>query len=209
MQEIYDQLVTITERNYATSLGNLERMEKWARTKFFPASRKEWFHAWNLVAKRHRFAPALQLRAGRQKTLSDVKTAAIAILRNNPDPGETLKRHADTIMAAAREGDVAFFHQIGLALTSRARRKPDATSLSWDMLPHWFAGLLWLMNAETGIQALRAYTGRRYSVENYRRTARRLGLKDYPGNTRSPPIIAYHPKTRRYVCSASWTHMEQ
>ena len=111
-----------TERHVVKALGNLERLEKWQRTRFFLAARKEWFRAWTLLAARHGFATVLNIRAGVQKKSKNAKSAALALLRRSVKPKETLRRQAETIYLAALEGDIEFFRGIGLALRSRPVR---------------------------------------------------------------------------------------
>jgi hypothetical protein len=208
MLEAYHQMVINTERNLAKRFGNFERMTKWESTEFFSVARAEWFRAWELLGRRHGLAAVLALRSGKQEMSGEVKAATLALLRLST-PEDTLKRQAAIIHAAACEGDVNFFHRIGLALRSRDRRKPDSAALAWDLLTHWFAGLLWLMNDETGFGALRSYTGKKgLTIDAYRKAVSRLGLKGFPDRTKRPPILNYRPRTRSYVCSKAWTDME-
>jgi len=66
LEGLNHQIAVITERNLAKALGNVERLEKWRQAQSFAATRKEWWNAWNILAKRHGFAPALKVRAGKE-----------------------------------------------------------------------------------------------------------------------------------------------
>ena len=208
MLEAYHQMVINAERNVAKGLGNLERLEKWQQTQFFAVAREEWFRACTLFAKRHGIAAVLKLRAGEQENSGDAKAAALALLRLGAKPSETLQRHAPTIYRAACDGDVDFFHKIGLALRSRNQKKIESGSTGYALLTHWFSGLLWLMNDEAGHRALRSYTKNRIDIWAYRQMLRRLRLRNHPGRAKPPPVLAYHSKTKSYVYSQSWTSME-
>jgi hypothetical protein len=157
--DLTNELVLNMERNLARRLGNSERLERCQSVKHFPSARNEWFGAWCLFCQRHGLASVLDIRAGKQQTLKAAKTFTLAMLRIGDQPKETLQKQAPLIYAAACEGDVNFFRNIGNAFRGhdRARREGAPLDLHWCILSYWFAGLLWLMSAEVGSRALREY----------------------------------------------------
>ena len=190
-------MVINAERNVAKGLGNLERLEKWQQTQFFAVAREEWFRACTLFAKRHGIAAVLKLRAGEQENSGDAKAAALALLRLGAKPSETLQRHAPTIYRAACDGDVDFFHKIGLALRSRNQKKIESGSTGYALLTHWFSGLLWLMNDEAGHRALRSYTGEQITIDAYRKIASPLAVEQSSGPHQVPSGSRVSPEDKK------------
>jgi len=211
-EEFFEQVIFTTERNFATRLGNSQRVQKWQKVRFFDAARREWLGAWKRFAKEHGLGSLFEIRSGIQQTLEPVKAFTLAALRRSDNPSETLRKRAAEIYAAACEGDVEFLKQINLAFKSRSRRaeaEADRSFLAYNVLSYWFAGLLWLMNNKAGWLALCEYTKRKdITKDAYRQTCRRLGLNGYKNRTRKPAVFYYDAGTQTYKYGPEWTQME-
>src|SRR5260370_15731710 len=157
--DVLNEIVLNMERNLAKRLGNSERLERCQNVEHFASARSEWFGAWRLFYQRHRLASVLDISAGKQQTLKTYKNFILEMLRIGDQPKEIFQKQAPVIYAAACEGDVDFFRNIGHALRGhrRARREGAPLDLDWCFVSYWFAGLLWLINAEAGSEALREY----------------------------------------------------
>jgi hypothetical protein len=216
--DLTNEIVLNMERNLARRLGNSERLERCQNVEYFASARGEWFGAWRLFCQRHGLASVLDIRAGEQQTLKAYKTFVLEMLRIGDQPTETLQKHAAVIYAAACEGDADFFRNIGHAFRGhdRARREGAPLDLDWCILSYWFAGLLWLMNAEAGSRALREYLKTHSTnpsrsvvpIAAYRKACSRFELKGYKAFATLPPVLAYHPKTKTYRYARGWTHLE-
>jgi hypothetical protein len=216
--DLTNEIVLNMERNLARRLGNSERLERCHNVKHFASARSEWFGAWCLFYQRHGLASVLDIRAGQQQTLKAAKTFTLAMLRLGDQPKETLQKQASLIYAAACEGDVDFFRNIGHAFRGhdRARREGAPLDLDWCILSYWFAGLLWLMSAEEGSRALCEYLKTHstnpsrsvVTIAAYTKVCSRLKLKGYKAFTRMPPVLAYYPKAKTYDYASGWTHLE-
>jgi hypothetical protein len=121
---------------------------------------------------------------------------------------------ADVIHEAARQGDVKFSQNMRRALRQNERSKRE-TSLAWCIVLYWFAGLLWLMDAEAGHKALIIYleetgTAAREIVtfHAYTKARSRLGLTGYKAFAKQPPVLGYYPKQGGYGYRKRWTHLE-
>jgi hypothetical protein len=206
-QQVIERLFMNAERKASMELGNLERFKKWQETDFFDPARQEWRVALKLFAEKQDLESVLVIRAGVQDTPAYCNFV-LTLLRRHERPEEVLKNQAAAIHDAALNGDVEFFEKIGLALQSRRDRKPEDFSLSFNVLRYWFAGLLWLMNAKAGHDALRAYTSRASTKDAYRKACLRLRLNGYKDRMRNPAVLAFNPKRRSYQYAAKWTRME-
>jgi hypothetical protein len=218
-EDLVNQIALNMQRNFARRLGNSERLERCETLKHFASARKEYFGAWHLFHQRHGVGSVLEVRAGGdQQALEAAKRFVLAMLRHGDQPKDVLQKQAAIIYAAASEGDVDFFRNIGHAFRGhdRARREGAPLDLDWCILSYWFAGLLWLMNAEVGSRALREYlkthstTDSRsvVSVAAYRQACSRLGLKGYKAFATMPPVVGYWPKQKTYQYYKGWTHLE-
>jgi hypothetical protein len=206
-QQLWEEIILISEGNFAKELGNSDRLENWRNVKFFSPARRELLAAWKRFGEILKLDSLFGIHAGVQQTLEPIKAFTLVMLRLCNRTEETLRNQAAVIYGAAREGDVEFFKNICLALRSRSLAKPEGSSLSYDILRYWFAGLLWLMNEEAGSNALRAYTNKKFTKDAYRKACDRLGLKGYKHRMRAPPVLAYHPRTRSYQYAPKWTRM--
>jgi hypothetical protein len=215
-KQLFEEVILTTEKNFAKRLGNSERVQKCrsgcARAKFFEAARQEWVDALGRFAKKHHLGSLFGIRAGVQQTLEPVKNFTLVLFRFCDRPEEVLRKQAAVIYAAAREGDVKFFHAIHLALKSRSRRveaKVDSSFLAYNILCYWFAGLLWLMNDEAGRAALCAYTHHTDIAQDaYRKSRERLGLDGHRDRVKASPVLWYEPEKRIYKCRSGWTDLE-
>jgi hypothetical protein len=207
-QRLWEEIILIAEGNFAKELGNSDRLEKWRNVKFFSPARREWLATGKRFGEKLKLGSLFGIHAGVQQTLEPMKNLTLAMLRRSNQPADVLKRQSAVIYAAACEGDVEFSKKINRVIRSRSRAKPEGSSLSYDILRYWFAGLLWLMNEEAGSNALRAYTKKKFTKDAYRKACDRLGLNGYKHRMRAPPILAYHPKTKSYQYAPKWTRME-
>jgi hypothetical protein len=208
-QQLFEQVIFTTEKNLARRLGNSERIEKWQNVGFFKAARREWLNAWKRFATSKGFGRGslFEIREGVQQTLEPEKAFTLASLRLSNRADEILRNRA-TVIGLSKD-DPQFLKKIRLAQRSGRRRKGEGGFTSYSILCYWFAGLLWLMSDETGFLAFRQYTGKRVTIDAYRQARYRLGLKGYRGRVKTPPVVAYHPKNKRYQYGSSWTKLEQ
>ena len=204
-QESLEEIILVLERNLAKKLGNSERLEKWGKVKFFGAARPEWLEAWKRFVTGQGLASLFHIHAGVQQTLEPITAFTLAMLRLGGHPQEILRKQAAVIQAAASAGDIEFFKQLGLTLRNRSRTKREGAFLSYSILCHWFAGLLWLMSDKVGFRALSAYADSTITIDAYRKARSRLGLKGYRGNVRAASIIAFDPETKSYQYGCDWT----
>ena len=102
--------------------------------------------------KASRLRTRFESASGQRNSWDVLRILPLVISRLTDRPEETLKRFSAIICRAACEGD--FFRKLVLAWRGYARGKRRGASLDFSLLTHWFAGLLWLMNAEVGVQAL-------------------------------------------------------
>jgi hypothetical protein len=124
--------------------------------------------------------------------------------------------NAPFIYNAALDGDVQFFRDIGLAFkaSARARRTMAPVELDFSILAYWFAGQLWLMTDEIGLEALLVYVKaanlrlRSPMLDAYIKARTRLKLRGYRAFSKSAPILAYRPKTKRYQYASGWTNLD-
>ena len=199
-----------TERNLATRLSNSGRFERIQSIEhfYFASARSEWFAAWGIFYQRQRLTPVLGLAVGKQETSESGKADILAMLRIADQPETTLQKMAPIIYAAAREGDVDFFRNMGKAFRGHERSDRQSSFLAWNILCYWFAGLLWLMDAEAGTKALNQYTREPVTVDAYRKACARMKLVGYKAFATLPPVIAYHPRRRAYAYAPAWTELE-
>ena len=224
-REVFFESILRMERLYLARLGNKERFEKWETTEFFAGAREEWLGAWERFALSHGQRPVLHYFGALQHFHADkefwrvelepMKEIVLLLLRRLDDlheHEETLRNLAEVIYGAARQGDVAFFKKISLALRRRGGRmekKAESLFLAYYILCHWFAGLLWLMSEKPGWAALCAYTGRKdITKDAYRKACHRLGLCGYKDRMRTPPVLEYDRVSGLYRYAAAWTRME-
>jgi len=199
------------ERGSAKRLGNAERLQRCQSLEYFPAARTEWLQAVHLVCKQYHFGA---VSASGKPTLEALKNYVLEGLSVTDTPDVMLRNMADVIHEAARQGEVEFFRTMARAFRrhERSRRK---TSLAWCIVLYWFAGLLWLMDAEAGHKALILYlkdaeTAPReiVTLDAYKKACSRLGLKGYKAFATRPPVLGYYPKQKTYGSRKGWTHLE-
>jgi hypothetical protein len=199
--EVSEALFLEFEQQVATCLGNAERLKRCQSLEYFPAARTERRRAVRLVCKQYHFDT---LSVPAKPTLGALKDYVLQGLGAVDTPDVLLRNMADVIYNAALQGDVKFFQNMGPAFRRHERSKRD-TSLAWCIVLYWFAGLLWLMDAEAGHRALISYlkevgNARReiVTLDAYRKACSRLGLKGYKAFATQAPVLAYHPKQRAY-----------
>jgi hypothetical protein len=179
---------------------------------FFGAARQEWLDAWKRFYKAKGLGSLFDIHTGVQQTLEPVKNFTLVLFRLCDRSEEVFRNQATVIYAAAREGDVKFFHAIHLALKSHGRRveaKADSSFLAYNILCYWFAGLLWLMNDEAGRAALCAYTRHTDIAQDaYRKSRERLGLNGHRDRVKASPVLWYEPEKGIYKCRSGWTDLE-
>jgi len=167
LSELFQKTVLIAETNLAKRLGNLERLKRCQCLEHFSAARDEWFTAWRIFLGTKKLAAFAN---DKEPTLEAMKNYVLEMLRMTDDPEVTIRNQAAVIYGAALDGDVQFFRGIAAAFRGhdRSQTKPlptfagnpssssvsaaskHAAPLDWCILNYWFAGLLWLMNSETG-----------------------------------------------------------
>jgi hypothetical protein len=199
------------ERETAIRLGNAERLQRCQSIEYFPAARAEWRQAVHLVCKQYHLSA---VSASGKPTFEALRDFVLQGLRVIDTPEVLLRNTADVIHEAARQGDVEFFQNMRRAFRRHERSKRK-TSLAWCIVLYWFAGLLWLMDAEAGHRALISYLKevdnvRReiVSLDAYKKARSRLRLKGYKAFATRPPVLGYHPKQRAYEYREGWTHLE-
>jgi hypothetical protein len=209
--EVSEPLFLEFERGSAMRLGNAERLQRCQSLKYFPAARTEWLRAVHRVCKQYRFGA---VSASGKPTLEALKNYVVQALRFTETPDVVLRNMADVIHEAARQGDVKFSQNMRRALRQNERSKRE-TSLAWCIVLYWFAGLLWLMDAEAGHRALISYLievgnapRKIVRLDAYKKACSRLRLKGYKAFATQPPVLAYHPKQRAYAYRERWTHLE-
>jgi hypothetical protein len=192
-------------------LGNAERLQRCQSLEYFPAARTEWLQAVHLVHKQYHFP---SLSESGKPTLEALKNYLLEALRFTDAPEVALRNMASVIYEAARQGDVEFFRAMARAFRRHERSKRK-TSLAWCIVLYWFAGLLWLMDAEAGHRALILYlkeadTAPReiVTLDAYKKACSRLGLKGYKAFATRSPVLGYYPKQRTYGYRKGWTHLE-
>jgi hypothetical protein len=215
--DLINAIVLNMEQNVARRLGNSERLKRCQNLENFASARNEWFGAWHLFLQRHGLGTILNVGAGKQEKLKAYKTFVLEMLRLGDQPKEILQNQAPIICALAREGDVDFFRRMGHAFRGhdRARRERAPVDLAWCIALYWFAGLLWLMDAEAGHRALILYlkdvgTAPReiVTLDAYKKACSRLRLKGYRAFATRPPVLGYYPKQKAYGYRKRWTHLE-
>jgi hypothetical protein len=199
------------EQGIATLLGNAERLKRSQSLEYFSAARTEWLQAVHLVCKQYRFGAA---NVSGKPTLESLKNYVLEGLRFTDTPQVILRNMADVIHEAARQGDVEFFQNMGRAFRQHERSKRK-TSLAWCIVLYWFAGLLWLMDAEAGHRALISYlkeVGNApreiVSLDGYKKACSRLRLKGYKAFATRPAVLGYNPKQKTYRYREGWTNLE-
>jgi hypothetical protein len=210
--EVSEALFLEFERGIATRLGNAERLQRCQSLEYFPAARAEWRQAVHLVHKQYHLS---SLSVSGKPTLEALKKYVLEALRFADAPEEVLRNMAAPIYEAARQGDVKFFQNMAHALRQHERSKRK-TSLAWCIVLYWFAGLLWLMDAETGHRALILYltkiegTAPReiVTLDAYKKARSRLGLRGYKAFATQPPVLGYYPREGEYGYREGWTHLE-
>ena len=199
------------EQAWAKRLKTSEFVRQCENLSGFRQARHEWFAAWEIFLRRpgdRQLLPILLLEGA---SFEAAKNYILWGLSQKNDAGPSLLRNtASVIHRAALQGDLNFFREIGYAFRSRDRTKPNPAPIEGCVLNFWFAGLLWLMNAEVGAQALEHYVqttrfGRLgVKFEAYKKVRSRLKLRGYRVFSSKPLITAYHPKQRRYVWASDW-----
>jgi hypothetical protein len=209
--EVSEALFLEFERGIVTQLGNAERLQRCQSLEYFPAARAEWLQAVHLVHEQYRFS---SLSVSGKPTLEALKKYVLEALRFADAPEEVLRNMAAPIYEAACQGDVGFFRDMARALRRHERSK-RGTSLAWCIVLYWFAGLLWLMDAEAGLRALILYlkeigTAPReiVTLDAYKKARSRLGLRGYKAFATQPPVLGYYPREARYGYREGWTHLE-
>ena len=210
--EVSEPLFLEFERGTAMRLGNAKRLQRCQSLKYFPAARTEWLRAVHRVCKQYRFGA---VSASGKPTLEALKNYVVQALRFTETPDVVLRNMADVIHEAARQGDVEFFQNMARAFRRHERSKRE-TSLAWCIVLYWFAGLLWLMDAETGHRALILYltkiegTAPReiVTLDAYKKARSRLGLRGYKAFATQPPVLGYYPREGEYGYREGWTHLE-
>jgi hypothetical protein len=199
------------EQQVAIRLGNAGRLRKCHSVEHFPAARVEWRQAVHLIHKQYHFSSCSD---SERPTIETLKNYVLEGLRFADAPELALQNMAGVIYEAARQGDVEFFREIARAFRQHKRSKRK-TSLAWCIVLFWFAGLLWLMDAEAGHRALISYlkeVGNApreiVTVDAYRKACSRLGLRGYKAFVTQAPVLGYHPKQRAYEYRVGWTHLE-
>ena len=208
-REKFDHFLDVWERNTAKELGNLFRLQKSREVDFYRPARAELDRAWSLFLAKYGLDSLFRIRASEQTDMTDMKAFVLAMLRQSDRPETILIRQLPTILSAARANDLEFFRQMKLAQRGQTRAKRSRSFLAFNILRYWFAGLLWLMNDFKGANALRAYTGENIREDAYRKSRQRLRLQGWRKRTCSPPVEAYHPRTKTYAFSSAWTWIDQ
>jgi hypothetical protein len=103
--------------------------------------------------------------------LSDL--ALRAIVRKWPDP----KIAWAPIAIAAAQGKIELIRPLLDLLRKRGKR---VTPLKIVQYGHWFPLLLWLMDDANGCDALSHFCGRKFTVDAYRTSRKRLKLPSFP-----------------------------
>lgn len=177
----------------------------------FLQARHEWFRAWEIFLRRPGQRQLLPILLHEGASFPAAKSFILWGLSQKNDAGPSLLRNtASVIHRAALQGDLNFFREIGYAFRSRDRTKPNPAPIEGCVLNFWFSGLLWLMNAEVGAQALEHYVqttrfGRSVvRFEAYKKARSHLKLRGYRCFSPKPLITAYHPKQRNYVWATDW-----
>ncbi len=205
----FEEFVLHVDRNSAKRLGNLERLKRCEALKEFSAARAEWLRAWRIMLSRQKLS---SLNA-QTVTSVEAKRFLLEFLRRSHAPGHLLQKHWQLIALAAHEGDVEFFRQMAAAFRGHDRRTPREFSVGFHILSYWFNGLLWLMNAEAGSRALRAYLKRESDatgsnvevpIDGYHKACRDFGLRGYKAFMTRPPITRYRPKQHAYDYAPGW-----
>ena len=74
-EQLFEQVIFITEKNFAKRLGNSDRVERWQTVRFFKAARREWLDAWKRFARKQGVGSVLNLhrKAHRPKKAQTIK----------------------------------------------------------------------------------------------------------------------------------------